>query len=218
MVNYYRRLYLTSKINLKPLTYLTSPKVKFKWSKEAQTSFDSIKELLLHDTLLVYPDFTKPFRLDTDASNTHLGGIICQDHGIITYHSCRLTKYQENYSTPEKEALCIVDMLKTFSTTLMGNEIHANTDALNLLGKNKLSSRLTRWLLLIQEYNVHLNHIDGSSNVFADTLSRLPRLDSIEAYDCTNTIPCTQLCYAFEPVIPQTKPDFALDLNFIAAC
>ena len=53
MVNYYQRLYSTSKINIKPSTYLTSTKVKFKWTKEAKNSFDSIKELLLHDTLLL---------------------------------------------------------------------------------------------------------------------------------------------------------------------
>ena len=144
MINYYRRLYPTSRINIKPLTDLTSPKTKFKWNKEAQASFDKIKELLVHDTLLVYPDFSKPFHLDTDASQTQLGGIIYQDHGIIVYYSRRLTKYQENYSTPEKEALCIVNMLKTYSTTLLGTEIFVNTDALNLLGKNKLSSCLTR--------------------------------------------------------------------------
>ena len=88
-------------------------------------------------TLFYY--FTKPFKLDTDASNIQLGGIIYQDHGIIAYHSWRLTKYQENYSTSEKKALCIIDMLKTFLTTLMDNEIHINIDVLNLLRKNKLS-------------------------------------------------------------------------------
>lgn len=49
----------------------------------------------------------------------------------------------------EKEVLSIIDMLKIYSTILIGNEIHVNTDALNLLGKNKLSLCLTRWLLLI---------------------------------------------------------------------
>ena len=204
------------KIDTKPLTMLTSEKVRFKWSKEAQSSFDKIKELLLHDTLLVFPDFTKPFYIDADASNTQLGGIIYQDHGIIAYHSRRLTNYQEKYTTPEKEALSIVDILKTFSTTLLGNKIFINTDSLNLLGKNKLSSRLTRWLLLIQEYDIHLNHIDGKDNVFADTLSRIPRLDDLEIYDTDNFIPCTNLLYEIEQLIPENEPDFALDLVYIS--
>ena len=133
--------------------------------------------MLVHDALLLYPDFEKPLHLETDASKTQLGDVMHQDHGAIAYHSRRLTKYQENYSTPEKEALSIVDMIKTCSTTLLGNKTHVNADTLNLLGKNKLSYRLTRWLLLTQSHDIHLNHIDGTSNLFADELSRTPRLD-----------------------------------------
>jgi hypothetical protein len=82
-----------SKIDLKPLTYLTSSKVKFKWNKEAQKSFKQIKELLIHGTLLVYPNFLKPFYLDTDTSKTQLSGIIYQDDSIIAYYLRRLIKY-----------------------------------------------------------------------------------------------------------------------------
>ena len=87
MINYYCRLYPTSNINLKPLTALISPKVKFKWNKRAQSSFGIIKELLIHNTLLIYPDFSKPFHLNTNTSKTELSGIIYQDHSIIAYHS-----------------------------------------------------------------------------------------------------------------------------------
>ena len=41
--------------------------------------------MLVHDALLVYPDFENPFHLDTDASKTQLGGVTCQDHGTIAY-------------------------------------------------------------------------------------------------------------------------------------
>ena len=68
MINYYRYLYPMSKINTKPLTILISEKNKFRWSKEAQKSFNKIKELLLHNTLLVFPDFNKSFFIDADAS------------------------------------------------------------------------------------------------------------------------------------------------------
>ena len=115
---------------------------------------------------------------------------------MIAYYSRGLIKHQENYSASEKEALNIVDMLKTHSCTLLGNKTRANTYALNLLGENTLSSRLTRWLLLIQEHDVYSNHIDGTSNLFSDALSRMPRLDDVEAYDCNNEIACTKFCFA----------------------
>ena len=102
------------------------------------------------------------------ASKTQLGGMMHQDHGAIAYHSRRLTKYQEIYSTSIKEALSVVSIPKPCSTALLCNEIHANADALNSLGKNKLSSRLS--LLLSQDHDVHINHIDGTSNLFSDAL------------------------------------------------
>ena len=61
-----------------------------------------------------------------------------------------------------------------------------------------------------------MNYIDGSTNVFTNTLSRIPRLDDIEAYDCENIIPCTHLCYTLDHVIPDVEPPFALDLVKIA--
>ena len=76
--------------------------------------------MLAHDALLVCTDFEKTFHLDSHASKTQLGGTMCQDHGTIVCHSCRLTKCQEDCSTPEKEALSMVDVLKTCSSALLG--------------------------------------------------------------------------------------------------
>ena len=92
MFNYCLRLCPTSKINIQPFASLTSPKVKFKWNKEDNASFNNIKSMLANDVLLVCPDFDNPFHLDTDASNNPLGGIIYQYHGNMVYYYSRLTK------------------------------------------------------------------------------------------------------------------------------
>ena len=78
---------------MQPLESLTSLKVKFRWNQEANDSFNNMKIMSAHDASLVCPDFDKPFHLDAYESKNQLGGIIYQDHGIISYHSCRLTKY-----------------------------------------------------------------------------------------------------------------------------
>ena len=89
-------------------------------------------------------------------------------------------------------------------------------DALNLLGKKYLLSRMTSQLLLLQEYNISLKHISGESNIFADTLSRLRRLDDVNPYDNINKIPSTNLYYAFNFLSkPEENKDFLLDLNYI---
>jgi len=142
--------------------------------------------------------------------------LFTKNNGIIAYHSRTLSKFQRNYTTPEKELLGIIDILKTFRTTLLGNKIIVNTDALNLLGKKTLSSRMTGWLLILQEYNIELKHITGESNIFADSLSRIKRLDDCDPYEVNEWIPSTTFFYQFNMEnIPSENEDFSLDLNYI---
>ena len=102
MFNHYKRLYHATDLNLEILCNLTSPNKSFRWTLESQKNFDRIKETTMLDTLLVLPDFNKPFYIDSDSSNFQLGSIIYQDHGIIAHHSRSLTEHQQRFTTPEK--------------------------------------------------------------------------------------------------------------------
>ena len=66
----------------------------------------------------MYPDFCKPFIVDTDASNGANGGVLSQirngkEHPVA-YCSQTLTKYEQNYSTTRKELLAVVHALQKF--------------------------------------------------------------------------------------------------------
>jgi len=87
MINHYKLLYKTTDINLEILNDLTSLNKAFRWNIDAQKVFDKIKDVIMTDTLLVLPDFNKPFLIDTDSSKFQLGSIIYQEHGIIAHHS-----------------------------------------------------------------------------------------------------------------------------------
>ena len=69
VINYYRDMWAIRSYILHPLTAITSPKVKLKWTHMEQKVFDDIKRAVAHDTLLAYPDFSKRFDIHTDASN-----------------------------------------------------------------------------------------------------------------------------------------------------
>ena len=78
MINYYRDMWPKRSHLLAPLTNLTSKNVKFKWTEEHQKAFDEIRTVIAQETMLVYPDFNKPFHVRTDASKIQLGAYITQ--------------------------------------------------------------------------------------------------------------------------------------------
>ena len=53
---------------LAPLSALTSKNVKWTWTPKHQEAFEKVKQIVSHEVMLAYPDFTKPFDIHTDAS------------------------------------------------------------------------------------------------------------------------------------------------------
>ncbi|KAJ9088298.1 hypothetical protein DSO57_1039620 [Entomophthora muscae] len=66
-----------------PLTNLTSTKVEFKWSAEAQDPFERIRHLFATPPVLLMPDSNKPFFLETDTSNYAVGAVLLQHGGMV---------------------------------------------------------------------------------------------------------------------------------------
>ena len=68
-----------------PLFTLTRKDVAFEWSavqcSSCQESFEELKRLLTEAPLLAFPNFTKNFLLETDASGVGLGAVIAQEQG-----------------------------------------------------------------------------------------------------------------------------------------
>ena len=76
---------------LVPLTKSTSIKRNFKWKQAEQGTFNEIKRIVEHDTLLIYPDFNETFKMHTDASAFQLGVVVIQKGKPIAFYSRKLT-------------------------------------------------------------------------------------------------------------------------------
>ena len=72
-VGYYRKFIPKYSDIAKPLTELTKLDVPFVWTDQCQKAFELLKEYLLKEPILVYPDTSKPYTLYTDASKICLG-------------------------------------------------------------------------------------------------------------------------------------------------
>lgn len=91
MAGYYRSFCRNFSSTVHPLTTLLSPKVEFVWTPDCQHTFESVKSLLCHATMLAAPDLSRP--LEVDASAVH--GV---NHPVC-YFSHKFNKHQVKYST-----------------------------------------------------------------------------------------------------------------------
>ena len=162
MVNYYRDMWRRRSHILAPLTTLTSKNKTWLWGECEQKSFDEIKRVIMQDTMLAFPDFSKTFHIHTDSSDYQLGAVIMQNNKPLAFYSRKLNDAQKRYSTGEQELLSIVETLKEFKNILLGQSITVHTDHKNLLYEKTCSDRVIRWRLLIEEFAPTFQHIQGS--------------------------------------------------------
>ena len=69
---YYMRFIKGYATITKPLHTLTGKDVPFTWTQQCQEAFDELKSQLTSVPLLVFPNFARPFILETDASGVGL--------------------------------------------------------------------------------------------------------------------------------------------------
>ena len=116
--NYYHKFVYKFAQKAKPLNrFISGENVKKKhqkvdWTAECQEAFEKLKDACTDTLILAYADYKKPFRLNTDASEKGLGGILYQTqddgtHRVITYASRSLSKTEKNYDAHKLEFLAL---------------------------------------------------------------------------------------------------------------
>ncbi|KAL0541779.1 hypothetical protein IC582_021836 [Cucumis melo] len=175
LANYYRRFVQGFSKRASPLTELLKKDIHWNWDPECQAAFDGLKQAMMEGPLLGIADVTKPFEVETDASDYAFGGVLLQNGHPIAYESQKLNAVERRYTVSEKEMLAVVHCLRAWRQYLLGPSFVVKTDnsaTCHFFTLPKLTSKQARWQEFLAEFDFEFEHKKGSSNQAADALSR----------------------------------------------
>ena len=124
---YYRKFVKGFSQLCAPLTDLTK-KGAFKWSEEAQFTFDKMKKVMSTCPVLALPDFVQPFTLECDASGEGIWAVLMQNRQPLAYESRKLRGLELLYNIYDKEMLAIMHALAKFRQNLVGARFVVKSD------------------------------------------------------------------------------------------
>ena len=195
-----------------PLYDLTSGENKDKKSEhldlppEAREAFDCLKAACLQAPILAFPDFDKPFLLETDASGKGLGAVLSQKQSDGRYHpiayaSCIMNETEQRYHSNKQEFLALNwavteqfhEYLSPYGKNRNEFVVWTDNNPLTyIFSSANLDAVGQRWVAQLASYNFTLEYQKGKDNTVADFLSHLDdRLPTGKVQDYLNKIPYT---------------------------
>ena len=210
LVGHYRRFVKGFAKIAAPLYDLTSSDNKDKklehvnLSPEALEAFDCLKAACLQAPILAFPDFAKPFLLETDASGNGLGAVLSQKQADgryhpITYASRVMNKTEQRYHSNKQEFLTLRWMvteqfheyLSPYGKNRNKFVVHTNNNPLTyIFSSANLDAAGQHWVAHLTSYNFSLEYQKGKDNTVANFLSQMnERLPEEEVQEYLNKIP-----------------------------
>ena len=154
---------------------------EFQWTSACQEGFNQLKKTLTEAPVLAYPDYSKPFILETDTSLKGLGAILSQkgdnnEVHVIAYVSRSLhplEKSMRDYSSAKIELMALKwSVCNKFKDYLLGSKftIFTNNNPLHYIKSSKLGVAQICWLSKLVLYDFDIVYQKGKSNL-VDVLS-----------------------------------------------
>ena len=189
-VQFYGKFISNMSTIAEPLNRLIRKGQTWSWEREEEAAFQNLKEALCTDTVLANYDPEIQIGVSCDASQVGIGAVLFhryQDKSErpIANVSKTLTSTQRRYSQVQREALAVIFGIKKFHQFLYGRKFILITDhkpLLSLFGSHKgipamAANRLSRWALILSQYEYSIEYRNTKEHGNADALSRLPSGD-----------------------------------------
>jgi ribonuclease HI len=184
LIGYFRIFVRNFAERARPLYQLLKQDQPWQWTKDCEESFLAFKKILSEAPVLVFPDFSKPLILTTDASGYAAGAILSQiqdgKERIIASASKVFSDQETRYSNTEREMTAVVYGIDHFKSYLWGNKFVVYTDnnaVAEIARQDKTTSRKAfKWYTILHEYDFVVKHRDGKAMPHVDALSRYPAI------------------------------------------
>lgn len=100
---------------------------------ECQQAFENLKVKLTTAPVLAYPDYSKLFILDTDASDYGIRAVLLQkdDEGqehVVAFASRSFSKAKHRYCVTRRDLLAVIAFTQHFRPYLLCRELTLRTD------------------------------------------------------------------------------------------
>ncbi|GJV19113.1 putative reverse transcriptase domain-containing protein [Tanacetum coccineum] len=137
---------------VKPLTALTQKNQKYKWDVKQGEAFQTLKDKLCNELILLLLDGAEDFVVYCDASNQGLRCVLIKRGKVIAYESRQLKIHKKNYTTHDLEL------------------------GVRIFDQKELNMHHRRWIELFSDYDCEIHYHQGKVNVVADALSRKEKI------------------------------------------
>ena len=187
LVNYYCKFLPNLSNTLAPLYRMLQKNAKWIWGPEEKKVFQTAKNSLTSNSVLVHFDPKRKLILACDASPYGIGAVLSHrmDDGTdkpIAFSSRTLAPAERKYSQIEKEGLANIFGVKRFHQYLFGRQFTILSDhkpLKHLFSETQAtptlaSARIQWWSLTLGAYDYMIEYKPGQEHGNADMLSRLP--------------------------------------------
>jgi hypothetical protein len=138
-------------------------KDKLEWNSGANQAFQDLKTTFTTAPILIHPTFSRPFFLESDASDYALGVVLSQKGDdeqlhLVAFHLWKFSFVKINYEIHDKELLAIVNSFQEWRHFLedVVRLITVYTDHKNLeyfMSTRVLNRRQACWSILLSCFN-----------------------------------------------------------------
>ena len=156
-------------------------------SPEALEAFNVLKEKCVNAPVLSFPDFKKPFLLETDTSGKGLGAVLSQKQDDGRYHpvayaSQTMNETEQRYHSNKQEFLAlkwaVTEQFHEYLTPYGKNKnefiVRMDNNPLTyIFSSAHLDVAGHRWVASLADFNFFLEYQKGKDNTVANFLSRM---------------------------------------------